>query len=147
MISYNRVMLMGNLTRDPELRYTPSGTPVANLRMAVNRTYKTLQGEERTETCFITVVTMGKQAVPCSEFLGKGSLVFVEGRLQSRSWESDGQKKSVIEVVANRVQFLSTKRRPLSEAGQGTIPSPAEGVEEPPAGEGVPQAEGASKEG
>ncbi len=128
MISYNRVMLIGNMVRDPELRYTPAGTPVTNLRLAVNRVYKTQQGEERTDTCFVTVVTMGKQAVPCSEFLGKGSLIFVEGRLQSRSWESNGQKKSVIEVMANRVQFLSTKRRPLAEADSA---APAEDVGAP----------------
>ncbi len=116
MASFNKVMLMGNLTRDPELRYTNTGTPVANLRLAVNRTYKTQAGEERQETCFVNVVVLGKQALPCSEYLGKGSLAFVEGRLQSREWETDGQKRSIIEVVANFVQFLSGKRHAVGAA-------------------------------
>lgn len=139
MPSFNKVLLMGNLTRDPELRYTTTGTPVANLRMAVNRNYKTQTGEERVETCFVTVVVLGKQALPCSEYLAKGSSAFVEGRLQSRSWESDGQKRSVIEVVASRVQFLSMKNRqgapadaaPVGGEEMESSPEEAAPVEEP----------------
>ncbi len=109
MASYNKVLLMGNLTRDPELRYTPSGTAVANLRMAVNRRYKDKNQELKEETCFITAVVWNKQAETCNQYLHKGSSVFVEGRLQSRSWEdaATGKNRSVIEVRAERVQFMS----------------------------------------
>ena len=107
MANLNRVFLMGNLTRDPELRYTPSGTAVTNLRIAVNRRYKTQSGELKEETAFITVVAWGKQAETCTQFLTKGKPIFVEGRLQMRSWESaDGQKHNILEVRASRVQFL-----------------------------------------
>jgi len=107
MANFNRVFLMGNLTRDPELRYTPSGTAVTNLRIAVNRRYKTQTGEVKEEAVFITVVAWGRQAETCSQFLSKGRPVFVEGRIQMRSWEAqDGQKRTVLEVRASRVQFL-----------------------------------------
>lgn len=108
MASFNKVLLMGNLTKDPELRYTPQGTAVANLRMAVNRRFKTKNQETKEEVCFITAVVWDKQAETCNQYLHKGSPVFVEGRLQSRSWEDNaGQKRSVIEVRAERVQFLT----------------------------------------
>ena len=107
MANLNRVFLIGNLTRDPELRYTPSGTAVTNLRIAVNRRYKATSGEMKEETAFITVVTWGRQAETCTQFLSKGRPIFVEGRLQMRSWETpDGQKRNVLEVRASRVQFL-----------------------------------------
>ena len=107
MANLNRVFLMGNLTKDPELRYTPSGTAVTNLRIAVNRRYKTQTGELKEETAFITVVAWGKQAETCTQFLAKGRPIFVEGRLQMRSWETpDGQKRNILEVRASRVQFL-----------------------------------------
>lgn len=107
MANFNRVFLMGNLTRDPELRYTPAGAAVVNLRIAVNRRYKTQSGETKEETAFITVVAWGKQAETCSQFLSKGRPIFVEGRIQMRSWEGqDGQKRNVLEVRASRVQFL-----------------------------------------
>ena len=80
MASLNKVFLIGNLTRAPELRYTPSGTAVADLRLAVNRNYTTQSGEKREEACFLTVVVWGKQAESCGEYLDKGSQVFVEGR-------------------------------------------------------------------
>lgn len=116
-MSLNKVLLIGNLTRAPELRYTPSGTAVADLRLAVNRNYSTQSGERREETCFLTVVVWGKQAESCGEYLDKGSQVFVEGRLQTRDWESkDGQKRSATEVVAERVQFMSRTKG----AGAGT---------------------------
>lgn len=107
MASFNRVYLMGNLTKDPELRYTPQGIAVANLRLAVNRRFKTKTGEPKEEVCFITAVVWNKQAETCNQYLHKGSPLFVEGRLQSRSWEDNtGAKRSVIEVRAERVQFL-----------------------------------------
>ena len=107
MASYNKVLLMGNLTKDPELRYTPQGMAVANLRLAVNRKYRTKDQELKEEVCFITAVVWNKQAETCNQYLHKGSSVFVEGRLQSRSWEDNtGAKRSVIEVRAERVQFM-----------------------------------------
>ena len=107
MASLNKVFLIGNLTRDPELRYTPGGTAVANLRMATNRRYKDKSGEMKDEACFLTVVTWDKQAEVCNQYLHKGSPLFVEGRLQSRSWDGpDGKKRNVIEIRAERIQFL-----------------------------------------
>src|SRR5258705_12956690 len=141
MMSLNKVLLIGNLTRAPELRYTPSGTAVADLRMAVNRNYSTQSGEKREETCFLTVVVWGKQAESCGEYLDKGSQIFVEGRLQTRDWESkDGQKRSATEAVAERVQFMSrTKGAGGAGGGAGAPPAvPAAGfaAEEPPGGDG-----------
>ena len=120
MASLNRIFLIGNLVRDPELRYVPSGDAVANLRVAVNRTYTTREGEKREETCFVTVVVWRRQAETCGEYLSKGSPIFVEGRLQSRSWETgEGEKRSALEVVADRVQFLGRRTNRVSE-GEGT---------------------------
>lgn len=118
MASYNKVLLMGNLTKDPELRYTPAGMAVANLRLAVNRKYRTKDQELKEEVCFITAVVWNKQAETCNQYLHKGSSLFVEGRLQSRSWEdSTGAKRSVIEVRAERVQFMGAP-------GQAKAPVP-----------------------
>ena len=91
MANLNKVFLLGNLTRDPELRYTPSGTAVSTFGLAVNRKYK--QNDEWTDdVCYVDIVSFGKQAENCTEYLSKGSLVFIEGRLQWRSWEGeDGQ--------------------------------------------------------
>lgn len=106
--SFNKVLLMGNLTRDPELRYIPSGQGVTTFTIAVNRVYNSQSGEKKEEVSFIRVVVWGKMAENCNEYLKKGSPVFVEGRLQSRTWDAqDGTKRSTIEVVAQSVQFLS----------------------------------------
>ena len=130
MASLNKVLLIGNLTRAPELRYTPSGTAVSDLRLAVNRAYTTQGGDKREETCFLTVVVWGKQAESAAQYLDKGSPVMVEGRLQTRDWETkDGQKRNVVEVVAERLQFLGRGR-----AGGGAGPADAEPVEEAAAG-------------
>ena len=120
MASLNRVFLIGNLTRDPELRYIPSGTAVTTFSLAVNRAYVNQAGEKKEEVCFIRVVVWGRRAEVCGEFLSKGSPVFVEGRLQSRSWEDQsGQKRSTIEVVASNVQFLGRgKEAPAELQGQ-----------------------------
>lgn len=108
MPNFNKVMLMGNLTKDPELRYTAGGAPVANLRMAINRVYQLQSGEKKEDVCFVTVVVWRKQAEAVGEHLKKGDPLFVEGRLQSRSWETeDKQKRSIMEVVAERIQFLN----------------------------------------
>lgn len=107
MIEVNKVFLAGRLTQDPELRYTPSGVAVTTLRMAVNTTYWSKDSEKREEVCYINVNVWQKQAEKCTEYLSKGRPVFVEGRLQSRQWETqDGQKRTSIEVNANRVQFM-----------------------------------------
>ncbi|MDO8489595.1 MAG: single-stranded DNA-binding protein [Candidatus Omnitrophota bacterium] len=135
MASYNKVLLMGNLTKDPELRYTPQGTAVANLRMAVNRKYRTKDQELKEEVCFITAVVWNKQAETCNQYLHKGSSVFVEGRLQSRTWEDNaGAKRSVIEVRAERVQFMG------APGGQAKAPEqvsqiPAEAMAQEPTSE------------
>ena len=106
MISLNRVLLIGNLTKDPELRYTPSGTPVVNLRLAVNSMFKDQAGQRKEETCFVTVVVWSRQAELCNQYLKKGRAVFIEGRLIYRSWEAEGKTRSTMEVRADRVQFL-----------------------------------------
>jgi len=105
MASLNRVILVGNLTKDPELKFIPSGQAVCNLRMAMNRKWKAQNGEWKEESTFVGVVVWGKSGEACGEYLKKGSPVLVEGRLQSRSWETDdGQKRSILEVVSERVQ-------------------------------------------
>jgi single-strand DNA-binding protein len=107
MANLNKVFLIGNLTRDPELRYTPAGVAVANLGLAVNRRFRDKTGELKEDVCFLTVTVWDKQAEACCQYLQKGSPIFVEGVLQSRSWETpDGQKRSTIDVRAERVQFL-----------------------------------------
>jgi len=106
MIDVNRVFLAGRLTRDPELRYTSGGTAVVTLRLACNRRFRGRNGEDRDEVLYIDVVAWGKTAENCAQYLSKGRPVFVEGRLQSRSWEKDGQKRTTVEVVADRVQFM-----------------------------------------
>ena len=120
MASYNKVLLMGNLTKDPELRYTPQGTAVVNLRLAVNRKYRSKDQELKEEVCFITAVVWNKQAETCNQYLHKGSSVFVEGRLQSRSWEDNtGAKRSVIEVRAERVQFMGAPGQGKAQGAAG----------------------------
>jgi len=106
MANFNKVILLGRLTRDPEIRYTPSGNAVTTFGMAVNNPRK--QGDEwQEETCFIDIVIFGKQAENCNEYLSKGNLVLVEGRLRWRSWEGqDGQKRSKHEVIATNIQFM-----------------------------------------
>ncbi|MFH1777064.1 MAG: single-stranded DNA-binding protein [Candidatus Omnitrophota bacterium] len=107
MASLNKVFLIGNLTRDPELRYVPSGTAVTTFSIAVNRVFTQQNGERKEDVCFIRIVAWGKLAQSCGEYLNKGSSVFIEGRLQNRSWEAgDGTKRSTMEVIAQRVQFL-----------------------------------------
>ncbi len=111
MASMNKVFLMGNLTRDPELRYTPNGTAVADLGLAVNRRWRTPSGEDKEDTCFVDIVVWDRQAQTCCEYLSKGSPLLVEGRLQMDQWEKDGQKFSKLRVRAERTQFLGSPRR------------------------------------
>jgi single-strand DNA-binding protein len=124
---YNKVILIGNLTKDPELRYTPQGTPVATFRLAVNYRYK--QGDDmKQETTFIDIVVFGKQANSCGQYLSKGSSALVEGRLQERRWESEGQQRSKFEVVAQSVKFLSSSKKGATgeNTGEGDFVSPDE---------------------
>jgi len=131
MVSLNRVLMIGNLTRDPELRYIPSGAAVASFTIAMNRVYKLPSGEKKEEVSFVRVVAWGRQAETCGEYLKKGSLIFVEGRLQSRSWETpDGQKRSTVEVSASNVQFIRTSGRSTGASAQDTT-SPAAAGKEP----------------
>jgi len=128
--SLNKVFLMGNLTRDPELRYTPNGSAVASFGLAVNRKYK--QGDElKDETCFVDITVWGKQAENCAEYLSKGRGVLIEGRLSYRSWETDeGQKRSKLDVVANNVQFLQRAGDLSAVAQAGKAADKSSGVEE-----------------
>ncbi|MFC1900616.1 single-stranded DNA-binding protein [Chloroflexota bacterium] len=107
MVSVNRMIIIGNLGSEPEMRFTPNGRPVTSFSVATNRRYTTSEGERREETEWFTVVTWGRLAEQCNQFLGKGRLVYVEGRLRSHSWEGqDGQKRYRNEIVADRVSFL-----------------------------------------
>jgi single-strand DNA-binding protein len=107
MATLNKVLLIGNLTRDPELRYIPSGSAVATFTIGVNRVWKTPTGEKKEQASFVRIVVWGRRAEVCGEYLTKGSPVFVEGRLQSRDWQTqDGQKRNTIEVIADNIQFL-----------------------------------------
>jgi len=122
---FNKIILIGNLTRDPEMRYSPQGTSVCKFGLAVNHKYK--QGEEmKEEVTFISIVVFGKQADTCGQYLNKGSSVLVEGRLQENRWETDeGQKRSRHEVVAQTVRFLSKRQSAPgveSEASGGYAP-------------------------
>lgn len=105
----NKVLLIGNLTRDPELRYTAGGTAVCHFDLAMNRQFKGKDGQLQKETTFIRVNVWGKTGENCANYLSKGRAVFVEGRLNSRSWQTDeGQKRTAVEVVADNVQFLGS---------------------------------------
>ncbi len=107
--SLNQVVLMGNLTRDPELRQTPSGQNVVSFSLALNRSYKDQNGEWQESTDYVDIVAWGSLAERVSQYLFKGSRCLIQGRLQSRSWEQEGQKRSKVEVLANDVTFLDNK--------------------------------------
>lgn len=107
--SLNQVTLMGNLTRDPELRQTPTGQSVTSFSLALNRSYKDASGEWQEATDYIDIVCWGPLAERVAQYLSKGRRSLVQGRLQSRSWEQDGQKRSKVEVLANDVTFLDSR--------------------------------------
>ena len=112
MASFNKVILLGNLTRDPEVRYTPKGTAVTELGMAVNRVYTAESGEKREETTFVDVTLWGRTAEIAGEYLRKGRPVFIEGRLQLDTWDDkqSGQKRSKLKVVGEGLQLLGAPR-------------------------------------
>jgi single-strand DNA-binding protein len=110
MVSLNKVMIIGNVGNDPEMRFTPNGNPVTSFSVATNRLYTTTDGERKQETEWFSVVSWGRLAEQCNQFLAKGRSVYTEGRLRTRTWESeDGQRHHRIEVVANRVLFLDSQ--------------------------------------
>jgi single-strand DNA-binding protein len=119
MASFNKVILLGNLTRDPEVRYTPKGTAVTELGMAVNRVYTAENGEKREETTFVDVTLWGRTAEIAGEYLKKGRPVFIEGRLQLDTWDdkTSGQKRSKLKVVGEGLQLIGS--RPGGGGGGG----------------------------
>lgn len=121
----NKVFLYGNLTRDPELRALPNGNSVVSFGLATNRVYKDRDGNKQEKTDFHNIVVFGAQAETISKWLKKGSSALIEGRIETRSWEKDGQKQYRTEVIADRVQFGPRTGGAPSEGAQGT-PSPAE---------------------
>jgi single-strand DNA-binding protein len=115
----NKVFLVGNLTRDPELRHTAQGTSVANFSIAVNRSYKGNDGDFKKEVSYFNIVVWGKTGENCSKYLSKGRSVLVEGRLANRSYETqDGQKRTITEIVADNVQFLGGRGDSQDEGGE-----------------------------
>jgi len=148
MPNLNKVFLIGNLTRDPELRYTPSGSPVCEFGLAINRVFSTREGERREEVCFVDVTAWAKQATTISEYMRKGRLIFVEGRLKYDSWETPDGRRSKLRVVVENFQFLGGRddregaaappaERPERAAPRGERPSAErgqrpEGAEAPP---------------
>ncbi len=149
MANFNKVLLMGNLTRDPEVRYTPKGTAIANIGLAVNRTWTNENGEKKEEVTFVDVEVWGRQAETMGQYLSKGRPLFVEGRLKLDSWDDKetGQKRSKLKVVCEHFQFLGAPKagaefsdqppaddKPQRGAAQGgRPPAPArEGEETPP---------------
>ena len=123
-MSLNKCMIIGNLGRDPEMRYTPSGQAVTQFTVAVNRNYKDAQGERQEETEWFRVVSWGSQAECAAEYLRKGNKVYIEGRIQTRQWEDQtGQKRYTTELVANQVTNLEKRTRDESEEGAAAAPA------------------------
>lgn len=116
MASLNKVFLIGNLTRDPELRYTPSGTAVASFGIAINRTWTGQSGEKKEEVCFVDINMFGRRAEVINEYFSKGNPIFIEGRLQFNQWETkDGQKRNTLRVVAENFQFIGSQAKKLDD--------------------------------
>jgi single-strand DNA-binding protein len=152
MASFNKVILIGNLTRDPELRYTPKGTAIAKIALAVNRTWRTETGETKEEVTYVDIDAFGKQAETLGQYMKKGRPIMVEGRLRLDTWEDKqtNQKRSRLGVVMESFQFLDFNRaaegapspsaaprpKPAAPSGTGTAPEP-----EAPAAESIPPEE------
>ncbi len=123
MVGLNKVMIIGNIGTEPEMRFTASGNPVTTFRMATSRTYTAPDGERKQETEWFSVITWNKLAETCNQFLAKGKRAYVEGRLQTRTWDGpDGQKHYRVEIVANTVLFLD--RQPLAATDETTVVEP-----------------------
>jgi single-strand DNA-binding protein len=131
MANLNKVLLLGNLTRDPELRYTPKGTAVADIAVAINRVWNNEQNQRQEETTFVDITLWGRQAEIAQQYLTKGRGVFIEGRLQMDSWEdkASGQKRSKLKVVAENLQFMPDGKGNAgggySSGGAGSSSAPA----------------------
>jgi single-strand DNA-binding protein len=146
MASFNKVVLLGNLTRDPELKKSPNGVSVAKLRLAVNETYKDRQtGQPKEVACFVDVAVWDKQAESCGQYLTRGSQVLVEGRLIYEEWKNaQGESRNRLSVRADRVQFINTVRRPdgaPAPGGPASVPAapppaPAAGAAQAPSASG-----------
>ena len=139
MASYNKVILIGNLTRDPELKYLPSGSAVANVGLAVNRVWTDREsGEKREEVCFVDLEAFGRTAETMNEYLQKGRPVVIEGRLRFRTWEQDdGQKRSKHDVYVERFQFLGGRQ---DGSEQGGYSQPGDGAPQSSASDAGPAA-------
>jgi single-strand DNA-binding protein len=130
MVSINRMTIIGNLGSEPEMRFTPSGRPVTSFRIATNWRYTTSEGERKEETEWFSVVAWGKLAEQCNQFLTKGRLVYVEGRLRLRTWDGqDGQKRARNEIIADRVKFLDRQGAPTAGEGKPDEVEPTGEVE------------------
>jgi len=117
MANFNKVILIGNLTRDPELRYTPSGTAIASFGIATNRTWSGQDGEKKVEVCYVDINMFGRRAEVINEYFSKGNPIFIEGRLQFQQWETkDGQKRNALRVVAEDFQFIGGKAKKGEES-------------------------------
>jgi single-strand DNA-binding protein len=151
MASFNKVILMGNLTRDPELRYTPKGTAIAKIGLAVNRNWTSESGEKKEEVTFVDVDVFGRTAENVGQYMRKGRPILVEGRLRLDQWDDKqtGQKKSKLGVVAETVQFLGSAPgageggapaapRAARPAAASSAPAPESGDAEPPHDDDVP---------
>ena len=128
----NKVMIIGHLGRDPEMRYTPSGRPVTTFTVATTRSWNTSEGERRTETEWFNVVAWGNLAEICKQHLNKGQQVYVEGRLQTRRWDDkEGQKHTSVEIVAGEMMMLGDRREPAANHAQEAEAAPAENSSTP----------------
>jgi len=148
MANLNKVFLMGNLTRDPELRFTPGGAPVCQFGMAINRKWTTREGEQRDETCFVEVAMWGRRGEVISEYLSKGQPIFVEGRLKFDTWESPNGRRSKLSVVAENFEFIGAPsggaRAPKEPTGRAQQPR----EQKPPSGpEGLGPQQETTQEG
>jgi single-strand DNA-binding protein len=150
MASFNKVLLLGNLTRDPEVRYTPKGSAVADLGIAVNRQYTLDNGEKREEVTYVDVTFWGRTAEVAGEYLKKGRPVFIEGRLQLDTWDDkqSGQKRSKLKVIGEMMQMLGSRPgsaggetdegSAASRAGKSSAPAPAKGAAAEPDDDEIP---------
>ena len=147
MANFNKVLLMGNLTRDPEVRYTPKGTAIANIGLAVNRVWTTESGEKKEEVTFVDVEVWGRQAETIGQYMSKGRPIFIEGRLKLDSWDDKetGQKRSKMKVVCEGFQFLGAPKgggtggevseQPPAAKPARSRPAPTPSEEDAPAGD------------
>jgi single-strand DNA-binding protein len=149
MASFNKVILMGNLTRDPELRYTPKGTAIAKIGLAVNRVWTSESGEKKEEVTFVDIDVFGRTAENVGQYMRKGRPILIEGRLRLDQWDDKqtGQKKSKLGVVAETVQFLGSPTgageggAPASRAQRPTPPAPSAPAAEPAEGDVPPESD------